>query len=127
MPTLGKDLRDGIELLDFGAGAGRHQAVPDRQQNLGANFEFTVHQDVIGVRNRAFGRVFNRHHTVIRPALRHVGKHVGDARHWLIPDTGAKLPHRCHVRVRRGGPEERDDQRFFQRQRARHDFPINGA
>jgi hypothetical protein len=79
------------------------------------------------VRDHALGGIFHRHDTVVCAVFANLGENVRDGFLRRVSQARTKTTNRGLMRERGFRPEIRDGQSLFQRQRARHDFAINGA
>ena len=73
----------------------------------------------------ALSRVLDRNNAIIRAIFADLRKHITNCLQRRIMQARAEFPNRRLVRKRRLRPEISDRHGFFQRQRARHDFPVN--
>ncbi len=79
------------------------------------------------MRDDAFGGIFDRHHAVIRAVFADLGENVGDGFLRRITQAGAELADGRLMREGRLRAEIGDDHRLLERQRAGHDFAVDGA
>jgi len=79
------------------------------------------------VSDYTFGGVFDGHNAVVRAVLADLGEDVGDGFLGGVAQARTEAADGSLVRERRLGTEIRDGHGLFQRQRAGHDFAINGA
>ncbi len=77
--------------------------------------------------DHAFGRIFHRNHSVVRAVLGHLRENVRDGLLRRVTQARTESLHGGLVRKSRLRPEVGDGHRFLQRQRAGHDFAVNGA
>ena len=103
----------------------RGEVVLDLHQDLRADAEFAVHENVERVVDRAFRGILDRHHAVIRMPARHHIEDIGDADLRRVGHARAEFAARGLVGVRGLGAEVGDGQVFFERKGGGHNFAVN--
>ena len=97
----------------------------DAHEDLRADAQVALHEDVESVIDRSFGGVFDRDHPVVGVASGDGVEDIGDSHLGGILDTGAKLTASGLVGVGGLGAKKSDGQIFFESEGRGHDLPVD--
>lgn len=125
--ALSEDGGVAVEGANFLAGAGGHQAVFDAQENLGADVEGAVGEEVQGVDGSALGGVFDRDDAVVSLAAGHGIEDLFETFDGSVIDAGTELIDGGLVGPCAGGAQEGDAEIVLQGEGGGHDFAVNGT
>lgn len=125
--ALGEDGGVAVKEADFLARTGSHEAVFDAEEDLGADVEGAVGEEVEGVDGGAFGGVFDRDDPVVGLAAGDGIEDFFKAFDRSVIDAGTELINSRLVGPRAGGTEESDAKIVLQGEGGGHDFAVDGA
>ena len=97
----------------------------DAHEDLSADPQVALHEDVESMIDRPFGGVFDRDHAVVGIASGDSVKDIGDSHLGGVLDTGAKLTASGLVGVGGLGSKKSDGQIFFESEGRGHDLPVD--
>ena len=116
-----------VKFLDLRARRIAHQTLLHGQNDLRNDLQIAVHEHVERVGDHAFGGIFHRHDAIVRTVFADLGENIRDGFLRRVFQAGAEAFDRRLMRESGFRPEIRDAHRLFKRERAGHDFAVNGA
>jgi hypothetical protein len=125
--ALAEDLRVRVEGFDFFAWDGGHQVVFDAEQNLRADVERGIDEEIERVRDGTLGGVLDGDHAVVGASARDLIEDIGEVRLRRIMNRVAEFFDGGLMSPSALGAEVGDFEIVFEGESGGHDFAVDGA